>query len=55
VGVVLADVDRFEEAVDVLHVGDVAAEADDGVRAEDSETLNVCEAGEGAVGCYDRK
>lgn len=50
VGVVLADIDRFEESVDVLHVGDVAAESDDGIRTEDAETLDVCESGERAVG-----
>lgn len=51
VGVILADIDGFEESVDVLHVGDVTAESDDGVVAEDAKAFDVCEAGEGAVGC----
>lgn len=40
-----------EMAVEVLHVGDVAAEADDGGVGEGAETLDVGEAGERAVGC----
>lgn len=38
-----------EVAVEVLHVGDVAAEAEDGGVGEGAETLDVGEAGEGAV------
>lgn len=42
-------VQRREQAVEVLHVGDVAAEADDGGVGEGPETLDVGEACEGAV------
>ena len=49
-GVVFADVERREHAVDVLHVGDVAAETDDGGVGEGAETFYVGEAGQGAVG-----
>lgn len=52
-GIVLADIDGFEESVDVLHVGDVTAEPDDGVLAENAETLDVCETSEGSIGgCF---
>ena len=51
-GIVLADIDGFEESVNVLHVGDVTAETDDGVLAEYAETLDVCETGEGSIGGY---
>lgn len=51
-GIVLADIDGFEESVDVLHVGDITAETDDGVLAKYAETLDVCETGEGSVGGY---
>ena len=50
-GVVLGDVERGKETVEVLHVRDVAAEADDGGTREDAQALDVGEAGEGAVGC----
>ena len=50
--VVFFDRKGSEEAVQVLHVGDVAAEADDGGVGEYAEALDVCEAGEGAVGCW---
>ena len=35
-----------------MHVGDVAAETEDGALVEFAKTLYVCEAGEGAIGCY---
>lgn len=48
------DGEGLKEAVEVLHVGDVAAEADDGGGGagggEGAEALDVCEAREGAVG-----
>lgn len=50
-GVVFADVEGLKESVEVLHVGDVTTEADDGGVGENTETLDVGEAGEGAVGC----
>ena len=49
--VVLFHVERVEHAVDVLHVGDVAANADDGGGVEYPEAFDVGEAGEGTVGC----
>jgi hypothetical protein len=49
--VVFFDGEGGQEAVQVLHVGDVAAEADDGGVGEGAEALDVCESGEGAVGC----
>ena len=50
-GVVFFDGEGVEEAVEILHVGDVAAEADDGGGSEGAEALDVCESGKGAVGC----
>lgn len=54
-GVGFFDGEGLEEAVEVLHVGDVAAEANYGGwgagGGEGAEALDVCEAGEGAVGC----
>jgi hypothetical protein len=47
------DVEAVEETVEILHVGDIAAEANDGGAGEGAETLDVCEAGEGAVGCFE--
>ena len=44
-GVVLVYVEGVEHAVDVLHVGDVAAYADDGGGVEDAEAFDVGEAG----------
>ena len=41
-----------EHAVEVLHVGDVAADADDGCGIEGTEAFDVGEAGEGAVGSW---
>jgi hypothetical protein len=38
-----------EEAVEVLHVGDITAEADNGARVKFAEAFNVGEAGEGTV------
>ena len=49
--VVFARGEGGEEAVEVLHVGDVAADADDGGVVEGAEPLDVGEAGQGAVGC----
>ena len=55
-GVGFFDREGLEEAVEVLHVGDVAAEADYGGwgagGGEGAEALDVCEAREGAVGCW---
>lgn len=48
-GVVLTDVEGLQESVEVLHVGDIAAEADDGGVGESTEAFDVGEAGEGAV------
>lgn len=48
-GVVFGDGERVEHAVDVLHVGNVAADADDGGGVEGTEAFDVGEAGEGAV------
>lgn len=45
------DVETVEQAVEVLHVGDVATETDDGGVCEGAETLHICEASEGTVGC----
>lgn len=50
-GVVFADVERLQQSVEVLHVRDVAAEADDGAVGEGAETFDVGKAGEGAVRC----
>jgi hypothetical protein len=50
-GVVFFDGEGVQEAVQVLHIGDVAAEADNGGVGESTEALDICEAGEGAVGC----
>lgn len=50
VRVILADGEGVEAAVDVLHVGDVAAEAEDDVAVEGAEALGLGEAGEGAIG-----
>ena len=47
--VVFADGEGVEGTVEVLHVGDVAADADDGGGVELSETFNVCEAREGTI------
>ena len=49
--VVFVNVEGVEHAVYVLHVGDVAADAEDGGGVENAEALDVGEAGEGAVGC----
>lgn len=56
-GIGFFDGEGLQEAVEVLHVGDVAAEADDGSGGpgggEGAEALDVCEAREGAVrGCW---
>ena len=50
-GVVFFDGEGVEEAVEILHVGDVAAKADDGGIGEGAKALDICESGEGAVGC----
>jgi hypothetical protein len=49
--VVFFDGERIQEAVEVLHVGNIATEADDAGISEGAETLDVCESGEGAIGC----
>lgn len=51
-GVVFFDGEGVQEAVEILHVGNVAAEADDGGVGEGAETLDICKAGERAVGCW---
>ena len=48
-GVVFADGERCEQAVDVLHVRDIAAETEDGLVVELAETLDVWKSGERAV------
>ena len=48
---VFGDGERVEEAVDVLHVGDVTADSDYGGRVEGSEAFDIGEAGERAIGC----
>lgn len=50
-GVGFIDVEAVEEAVEILHVRNVAAESNDGGACEGAEPLDVCEAGEGAIGC----
>jgi len=50
--VVFVDGEGLEVAIEVLHVRDVAAEADDCEVVEAAETLDVGEAGEGTVGCW---
>lgn len=45
-----ADRECVKEAVNGLHVGNVAAEADNCASVEDAQALDICEAGEGAVG-----
>jgi hypothetical protein len=47
--VVLVDAQGAEEAVEVLHVGNIATKADDGLLVKDAQTLDVGEAGEGSV------
>lgn len=47
--VVFADVEGLQDSVEVLHVGDVSAEADDGGVGESAEAFHIGEAGEGAV------
>lgn len=46
------DVEAVEETVEVLHIGDIATETDDRGRSKLTETLDVCEAGQGTVGCF---
>lgn len=48
--VILFHVQAQQQAVDVLHIADVAAEADDGFPVEALQALDVGEAGQGAVG-----
>lgn len=48
-GMVFGDGKGVEEAVDVLHVGDVAADADYGGGVEGAEAFDIGEAGEGAI------
>ena len=52
VGVGFFDVKRTKDAVKVLHVGHIPAEADYSCIVERAETLHVSEAGEGAIGSY---
>lgn len=54
-GVVFGDIEGIEEAVEILHVRDIAADADNGFGVEGTETLYVCETGEGTVGCCEWK
>lgn len=48
-GVGLVEREVCQVPIDVLHIGDIAAEADDGGTSEGGEALDVGEAGEGAV------
>ena len=50
--VVLRDVERVQHAVEVLHVRDVAADADDGGGVKRPKALDISEAGEGAIGSW---
>lgn len=47
--VVLFNLQRIEESVEVLHIADIATEADDGFLVEGFEAVDVGEAGEGTV------
>lgn len=47
--IVFLDVELVENAVDVLHVGDVAAEAHHSSFIKGSEALDISEAGERAI------
>lgn len=47
----LFDVKGLEEAIDVLHIRNIAAKADNCFAVERFQAVHVCEAGEGAVGC----
>lgn len=48
-GVVFSDVEGVEEAVEILHVRDVAANANDRFGVERPQALYVFESGEGTV------
>ena len=48
-GLIFGDGEGVEHAVDVLHVGDVAADADNRGGVEGPEAFDVGEAGEGAI------
>jgi len=50
-GVVLARIEAVQHAVQGLHVGDVAADADYCLLVEGKEAFHIGEAGEGTVGC----
>ena len=51
-GVVFFDGEGDEHAGEVLHVGDVAADAEADAGVEAVEAFDVGEAGEGAIGCW---
>jgi len=48
-GVVLPDIEGAEQAIQVLHVGDIAAEADHRGVCEVTQAADVREAGERAI------
>ena len=48
--IVLLDIQTHEQAVQILHIADIASEAHDGFGVEGFEAVYVGEAGEGAVG-----
>ena len=47
--VVLLGIEALQQAIEVLHIAYIAAEADDGFAVEGFEAVDVGEAGEGAV------
>lgn len=51
-GVLFAGCEGGQGAIEGLHVGDVAADAEDCAGVEGAQALDVSETGEGAVGCY---
>lgn len=53
--VVLMYIEGCEQAVEVLHVGDVATEAEDAAAVEGTKATDVGESGEGAVRCCSRR
>lgn len=48
--VVLSHIEGVEKAVEVLHVRDVTAEADDSAGVEGAESVDGGETGEGSIG-----
>ena len=52
--VILGDVEGVEESVDVLHIWDIAADADNCAGVEGPKAFYVGETGERTVGCCGR-